>query len=473
MSAHDRRVLDALLRQDMHSFLIKVFQCLNPGETFLPNWHLRALCWCLEQVRLGHIRRLRIEVPPRSLKSVSASVAFPAFLLGRDPTRKIITASYSADLAAKHAADCRTVMQAPWYQRLFPHTRISPSKNQESNYETTRRGYRYATSIGGTLTGRGGDLLIIDDPLKPEDAMSDARREAANGWYTRTALSRLNNKAQNAIILVQQRLHIDDLAGHVDQLEDWTVLQLPAIAETEESVPIGPGQVHVRKAGDVLHPEREPLAVLESLQRALGSATFSAQYQQRPIPADGEVVRWAWFQRYVEPPPSAQMTIHQSWDTASKPDEHHDYSVCTTWGVVGDRLYLLDVDRARRDFPTLKRRVVELARHWNPRTIIIEDKGSGTSLIQQLRSEPNGIPYPVAFVPKEDKITRLHAGSARIEAGHVWLPDRASWLDALRMELAAFPQGRHDDQVDSVSQFLAWYFERQGRVMQRVPIGGI
>ena len=473
MSAHDRRVLDALLRQDLHSFLRKVFQSLNPGESFLPNWHLKALCWHLELVRLGHIRRLRIEVPPRSLKSVSASVAFPAFLLGRDPTRKIITASYSADLAAKHAADCRTVMLAPWYQRLFPYTRISPAKNQESNYETTARGYRYATSIGGTLTGRGGDLLIIDDPLKPEDAMSEARREAANGWYSRTALSRLNNKAQNAIILVQQRLHIDDLAGYVDQIDDWTVLRLPAIAETDESIAIGAEQVHVRRAGELLHPDREPLHVLESLQRALGSATFSAQYQQRPVPADGEVVRWAWFQRFVEPPPSVQMTIYQSWDTASKPDEHHDFSVCTTWGAVADRLYLLDVDRARRDFPSLKRRVVELARHWKPRSIIIEDKGSGTSLIQQLRTEHNGTPYPTAFMPKEDKITRLHAASARIEAGHVWLPEGAAWMGDLQTELAAFPQGRHDDQVDSISQFLAWFFERGNRRMQIVRLSGI
>lgn len=181
MAAHDGRLLDALLRQDFHSFLMKAFFTLNPGERYLPNWHLQALCWHLEQVRLGKIKRLRIEVPPRSLKSVSASVAFPAFLLGHDPGRKIITASYSADLAAKHAADCRAVMRSDWYRRLFPGTRISETKNQESNYETTRRGYRYATSIGGTLTGRGGDLIIIDDPLKPEDAMRrpGARRSTA------------------------------------------------------------------------------------------------------------------------------------------------------------------------------------------------------------------------------------------------------------------------------------------------------
>lgn len=473
MSAIDNRLLDALLRGSLHSFVRKAFTTVSPGEQFLPNWHLEALCYHLELVRIGKIRRLKIEVPPRSLKSVCASVAFPAFLLGHNPTAKIITVSYSNDLAAKHAADCRAVMQAQWYRDLFPHTRISPAKNQEANYETTARGYRYATSVGGTLTGRGGNLIIIDDPLKPEDAMSQTKREAVNGWYSRTLLSRLNNKAKDAIILVQQRLHMDDLAGYVDGLDDWVTLRLPAIAEEDAQIPIGPGKVHERKAGDILHPARETLAVLDGLKLALGSTIFSAQYQQCPVPPDGEVVKWAWFKRYAAPPPQHAMSICQSWDTASKADEQHDFSVCTTWGVAGSDLYLLDVDRARRDFPSLKRRIVELTTQWNARNIIIEDKGSGTSLIQQLRAEHNGIPYPTAFLPRDDKITRLHAQSARIEAGHVWLPERAPWLDDLRAEIASFPHGRHDDQVDSISQFLSWHFSGMSKGVQLVQLAGV
>lgn len=472
MTRHDPRLLQALLRQDLYRFVMKAFATVSPGEPFLPNWHLEAICHHLELVRLGKIKRLRIEVPPRSLKSVCASVAFPAFLLGHDPTCKIITASYSGDLAAKHAGDCRAVMQASWYRDLFPNTRISQAKNQEANYETTARGHRYATSVGGTLTGRGGNLIIIDDPLKPEDAMSQTKREAVNGWYSRTLMSRLNNKAKDAIILVQQRLHMDDLAGYIDALDDWVTLKLPAIAEESVEVPIGRGRVHQRSAGDVLHPEREPLHVLEALKRGLGSTTFSAQYQQCPVPPDGEVVKWGWFRRYDTPPQQASMTIYQSWDTASKAEEHHDYSVCTTWGVIGDDIYLLDVERARLDFPGLKRRMIELARHWTPRSLIVEDKGAGTALIQQLRSEAHGIAYPTAFAPRDDKITRLHAQSARIEAGHVWLPGQASWLEDLRIELASFPQGRHDDQVDSISQFLAWFFEQKGRKMQIVTLRG-
>jgi predicted phage terminase large subunit-like protein len=303
--------------------------------------------------------------------------------------------------------------------------------------------------------------------------MSQTKREAVNAWYSRTLLSRLNNKANDAIILVQQRLHMDDLAGHVEELDDWVTLRLPAIAEEDAQIPIGPGKVHERSAGDILHPMREPLAVLEGLKLALGSTIFSAQYQQCPVPPDREVVQWSWFKRYAVPPPQHAMSICQSWDTASKADEQHDFSVCTTWGVAGGDLYLLDVDRARRDFPSLKRRIVEQATQWKARNIIIEDKGSGTSLIQQLRTEHNGIPYPAAFLPRDDKITRLHAQSARIEAGHVWLPERAPWLEDLRAEIASFPHGRHDDQVDSISQFLSWHFSGMSKGVQLVQLAGV
>ncbi|MEY3703671.1 MAG: hypothetical protein RLZZ561_1291 [Pseudomonadota bacterium] len=472
-NAPDHRVLQALLRQDFYNFMRKAFATVNPGELFLANWHLRAICYHLELARQGKVRRLKIEVPPRSLKSVCASVAFPAFMLGHNPTAKIVTISYSNDLAAKHASDCRAVMQSAWFQELFPNTRISSTKNQEANYETTARGYRYATSVGGTLTGRGGNLIIIDDPLKPEDAQSEARRDSVNGWYSRTLMSRLNNKASDAIILVQQRLHIDDLAGHVEGLDDWVTLRLPAIAEEECAVPIESGVQHLRLVGDLLHPEREPRDVLDTLRRALGSSTFSAQYQQCPVPSEGEIVKWSWFRRCAQPPPRSQLIIVQSWDTASKADEHHDYSVCTTWGIRGDDLFLLDVERDRLDFPSLKRRIVELARQWGPRTILIEDKGSGTALIQQLRSESNGITYPTAFDPKDDKLTRLHAQSAWIEAGHIWLPEQASWLEELRVEIASFPQGRNDDQVDSISQFLAWHFSRRNKSVQLIQLAGI
>lgn len=272
----------ALLRRDFRSFVHKVFLTLSPGQAFVPDWHLSAIAHQLERVRRGEIKRLIINMQPRSLKSIMASVAFPAFALAHDPTRRIICVSYSGDLAKKHANDFRAVLESPWYQRLFPATRIG-QKDSEIGIELTERGFRLATSVGGTLTGRGGDTIIIDDPLKPDDAYSEAKRNAANEWFRNTLTSRLDDKRTGAIIIVMQRVHMDDLTGFVQTLsDDWEVLKLPAIAEIDEDISISDTKVYHRKAGEALSPEREPLPVLESLKLQLGGDAFSAQYQQEP-----------------------------------------------------------------------------------------------------------------------------------------------------------------------------------------------
>ena len=209
------RVLRHLLRTDFCAFAEKTFGTVCPGQTFSPNWHLEAIGHALERVVGGETKRLIILMPPRNLKSICASVALPAWLLGRDPTRQIICVSYSTDLAGKHARDCRAVMMAPWYQAYFPSTRIDAGKTAETEFMTTQRGFRLATSTGGTLTGRGGDILIIDDPMKPADAQSEARRLDCQQWYSNTLLSRLDDKVNGAIVLVMQRLHVDDLAGYL------------------------------------------------------------------------------------------------------------------------------------------------------------------------------------------------------------------------------------------------------------------
>jgi hypothetical protein len=252
-------------------------------------------------VRLGKLRRLLVNVPPRSLKSIAYSVALPAFIFGHDPSKRIIVVSYGADLSIKHAIDFRAIMNSSWYRRVFTETRISAAKNTESEVMTTTGGYRLGTSIDGTLTGRGGDLIVIDDPLKPHDAFSESRREKVNQWYFNTLLSRLDNKQTGAVIVVMQRLHMDDLSGALlGDCEEWTHLKLPAIAEVDEQVPIGYSRFYHRRAGDVLHPEREPMSVLESIRAQLGSDTFAAQYQQAPIPPGGAMIKRAWVRRYEQ-----------------------------------------------------------------------------------------------------------------------------------------------------------------------------
>ena len=339
---------------------------------------------------------------------------------------------------------------------MFPGTRIGPHKNSETEIEFTRRGFRLATSVGGTLTGRGGDLIIVDDPLKPEHAFSEAKRSEVNQWFTNTLLSRLDDQRTGAIVVVMQRLHVDDLTGFLLSLSDeWEVLSLPAIAEVDERIPLFGGRTHLRKAGEALSPEREPLEVLNSLKHLIGSDTFSAQYQQMPVPPGGAMVKRAWIKRYKRlPPASERLQILQSWDTANVGGPQSDWSVCTTWILGRDGLsYLVDVWRRRVDYPTLKVKVQKLAERWKPRRVLVEDAGTGTSLVQELRGKVSGI---IAVKPEGDKRNRMAVASAKFEAGEVLLPARAPWLPDLEAELFLFPGGRHDDQCDSISQALRY-----------------
>src|SRR5271169_5108048 len=248
------------------------------------NWHFEAIAAKLAAVRDGRVGRLIINVPPRHLKSHLASVAFPAWCLGHDPSMQILCVSYAQDLADKLSRDCRRIVASDWYQRLFP-TRLSPRHQAVPEFETTAQGSRIATSVGGVLTGRGADIIIIDDPLKPEEALSQAQRRAANEWFDHTLYSRLNDKQTGAIILIMHRLHEDDLVGHVLAQEDWEVVRFPAIAEEDEAWAVqtvwGPRHF-TRRQGDALHSEREPLAMLEQIRRTIGEYNFAGQYQQAP-----------------------------------------------------------------------------------------------------------------------------------------------------------------------------------------------
>jgi predicted phage terminase large subunit-like protein len=466
----ERQFLLEALRTDLSSFIFRSFQTVNPGERYLPNWHIDAMAWQLERCLRGETKRLITTLPPRNLKSICASVAFPAWALGQDPTLKFICVSYSNELTAKHARDCRAVMESRWYREAFPRTRLE--SGAELELITTRKGFRLGTSVGGTLTGRGGNFMIIDDPTKPLDVTSQAKREAVNNWYENTLYSRLDSKKDDVIILVMQRIHVDDLVGHVLAKEDWTVLDLPAIAETPQRIRISDDETHDRLPGDVLHPEREPLVTLDQIKTTLGASLFSAQYQQAPVPPGGTMVQWDWFRFYHQrPPPRANDLLVQSWDTAAKADELNDYSVGMTWLVQGSDYYLLDVVRERLLYPQLKRRILETAERHSCRTVLIEDKGSGTSLLQDL-SSTSGL-RPIAFRPDGDKVTRLAAQSAKIEAGYVFLPENAPWLGAFKTEVLRFPYDRHDDQVDSLSQFLAWVEQRHRQTFSVSPIVGL
>ncbi len=391
-------------------------------------------------------------------KSHCVSVAFVAWLLGHRPTTQIISACYAQPLASKHALECRTLMLSPFYRRLF-RTRLSPDKSAVDDFMTTDKGFRMATSVGGVLTGRGADFIIIDDPLKPEEALSETQRTNVNRWFDNTLRSRLNDKADGCIIIVMQRLHQDDLVGHVLEQEQWDVLSLPAIAEQDEEYSIESpldSYRYCRRVGEALHPERESLAALAIMRETMGTYDFTAQYQQNPEPQGGAMVKKEWLRYYAQAERPARFErIVQSWDTANKPGELNDYSVCTTWGEKDKHFYLLNVFRRRMEYPDLKRAVKEQARIHNPAAVVIEDKASGTQLIQDLTTE--GVSGITRYEPPAcEKIMRLHGQTAAFENGLVLLPSEAHWLADYVHEITTFPGSKHDDQVDSTTQALAW-----------------
>lgn len=460
-----RRGRNTVLREDFHAFVHQCFVTVNPATAYLPNWHIALIAEYLEACRRGEIRRLIINLPPRMLKSLTVSVAWPAFLLGHNPAERIMTASYAAGLSVKHALDCRAVMQSGWYREVFPAVRLAKDQNEKHKMATTRHGHRIATSVGGTATGEGGGFLIMDDPHTPAQAMSDAQRRSAIDWFDQTFTSRLDDKRSGCIVVVMQRLHADDLSGHLLSKGGWVHLSLPAIAEKSETLVKGQTSYR-RKAGEPLHPKREGLAELQALKREMGSYAFAAQYQQNPMPLEAGMVRQAWFKRYAVPPRQYDRIV-QSWDTAVKAGGQHDASVCMTVGETDGVHYVLDVQAVRLEYPALKREIITAAERWRPDAVLLEDKASGQSLLQDLRRERN-LPPLLAMTPTQDKVTRFAAVTAMIEAGQVALPQEALWLSEFEREILTFPHGRHDDHVDALSQYLNWIRgQRQGEYVIR------
>ena len=464
MLSIDKEGLQAFLRRDFALFIERSFSELNPQTEYLHNWHIEVIAEALEACRAGRVKRLIINLPPRSLKSHMASIAFPAYLLGHKPSTQIICASYAQGLADKLAGDCRSLMTSRWYQDLFPSTRFASRRSMLNDYATTERGFRLSTSVGGVLTGRGADFIVIDDPLKPDEALSETQRKSVNNWYDHSLITRLNDKASGCIILIMQRLHEDDLVGHALEQGDWKLIKFPAIAEENHTYTIstlyGP-RLFTRREGEALHPEREPLEVLARIREIQGEYNFAGQYQQSPSPLGGGMIKTHWFRTYTPTElPKELDLLFQSWDTANKSSELSDYSVCTTWGVKDRHLYLLNVYRKRLDYPELRRAAKEQASMFNAKNILIEDKASGTQLIQDLQED--GVYGATAYRTTMDKIMRMHSVSSTIENGFIHIPVDAGWLAEYVHEMASFPAGKYDDQVDSTSQALDWVKEGMG-----------
>ncbi|MBR2141495.1 MAG: phage terminase large subunit [Rickettsiales bacterium] len=437
-------------------FTQRSFHIVNCGCEYLHNWHIDAITTTLEEIYNGNIKRLIINMPPRYLKSMCVSVAFPAWILGKNPEKRIIVASYSEKLTIKHSTDCRIIMESEWFKNIFTDCILSKSQNEKYKFSTTKNGYRFATSIGGTLTGEGGDILIVDDPHNPQQVLNHKYRQKVLDWYSNTFSSRLNDKKNGAIIIVMQRLHQDDLSGYLlnKDGDGWFHLNLPIIFEDGCDIKVGNFHKHINK-GELLFEKREGFKEIEKIKKDMGIYTFNAQYQQKPMLLDYGIFKQQWL-KYFNDDVTFE-NIYLSFDTAIKTGINNDPTVCTVWGIYNNKYYLVDLYRDWLEYPELKRKSLELINRWKPMAVLIEDKASGQSLIQDLKKEQYNI---IAIKVTKDKITRFASVTPIFESERILIRENANWLFDLEYELISFPVGKHDDQVDSISQFLNWIENR-------------
>jgi len=403
----------------------------------------KAMIELLEQLLAGKIKKAAIITPPRHSKTTLGNVMLPAFALGRNPTETIITVSYGSELSETWGRKVRNILSDPEFQRLFPHCQMSPDTSAAYRFSTTAGGEYTATGRGGPITGKGASLLVLDDLIKDaQEANSETTCRSIVEWLQSVAFTRLTPNGR--VLAIATRWSERDPMGWILQQNGWTVLHLPAFAESKAD-PLG------REIGEALWPSHYPVEALEQIRADVGSRVFQTLYQGNVSASQGTIFKRDWFQHYQQRPESFSRII-QSWDTAFKTGATNDYSVCATFGESKSGFYLLSLYRAKVEFPELKRQVAQQADFWHPSEIYVEDKASGQSLIQELKLATT---YPIIPVKIDrDKETRASAVTGYFESGRVLFPEGAPWLADLEDELASFPGGLHDDCVDAITQAL-------------------
>ena len=450
---HAEKKIRNKAREDFMSFV----KCVWPE--FVEGSHHRHIAKKFNDLASGKINRLIINMPPRHTKSEFASFLLPAWMVGRNPKLKIIQATHTGELAVRFGRKAKTLIDSDEYHKIFE-TRLREDSQAAGRWETAQGGEYFAAGVGGAITGRGADLLIIDDPHSEQDAMSATAMESAYEWYTSGPRQRLQPGGK--IVVVMTRWSTKDLTGKLlahqkeAKSDKWDVVEFPALLDTGT------------KKERPVWPEYWKMSELESVKATLPVGKWNAQWMQQPTSEEGAIIKREWWRRWKHDWIPDLHHVIQSYDTAFLKKETADYSAITTWGVFypdndsGPNLMLLDSVKERLEFPELRRKALEQYKYWNPETVIIEGKASGMPLTYELRQM--NIPV-VNFTPSRgnDKHARVNTCAPLFESGMIWAPEQ-NFADEVIEECAAFPHGDHDDLVDSTTQAVMRF--RQGGFVQ-------
>jgi predicted phage terminase large subunit-like protein len=458
-----------LAERSLADFVRQAWPILEPKTRFEDNWHIDFIAEHLEAVAVGDITRLIINVPPRSGKSLLASIFFPCWRWIHNPAERFMFASYSSILSNRHSIDRRTVLTSPWYQRNWGHLfKFAYDLNKKGDFANTKRGHMIATSVGGSATGRGGNFLLVDDLINPDQANSDVERENGIRWFDESFCPRLDDQRTGRIIAIEQRTHMAVLTGHLLAQGGWTHISLPAEAQ-HKTIIVFPRsrKTLVREEGDLLWPARLGRAELENAKLRLASYAYAAQYLQNPVSREGNVVKIEWLSGTYRTIPPRCDSIILALDTAYKTGASNDYSAAVVIGTLRAPRdgcppghYLVDAWRDKVEFAALKRKIVELHSTWRCHAVLVEDAASGQSLIQELRS---GTTLPIKPIkPDRDRYERVTAITPVLERRGLLLPETAWWREPFITELTSFPNGVHDDWCDALAMALNYLREETG-----------
>lgn len=457
---------EAIMREkaerNLSEFIKQAWHVIEPGTPYVENWHIDLISEYLQAVDNSEILRLIINIPPRHMKSIQTTVCYPAWSWIKKPEKRFIKVSYSDSLSRKHNVLCRDIITSPWYQGNWSDKfTLKDDVNRQNEFKNNHHGMMYSTSVGGSITGEGGDVIIVDDPQNPLMANSATEREASIAFFKNTLQTRLNDPKKGAIIIIMQRLHENDLTGYVlEESLGYHHLCLPAEAPKRTIVhfPIS-GREIIREEGDLLNPSRFDKDALEGLKKSMGSAQYAGQFQQTPAPAEGIIFKREWLGNFFKNAPHQNMLI-QTWDMPFTKSEGSAKCAGLIMGRSGSDIYIHDLVNDKMTFTESAAAVRTLTGKWpKARAKVIENKANGPAIVDYLKKE---IPGMVEFNPKGSKEERAISVTPYFEAGNIWFPDPAThpWVHDLINDLLIFPKGTYKDTVDAMVQGILYLMDK-------------